>query len=182
VKSVEKIRLETSQSHFSSIFQGNCISKTLKICAFSYHIWKICRIPFKLIQMAYSKENLKRYLLHTCIFPLFYRVARYVDPHIALGCIQNKMSRVATATFWHTFHHDRKIVQAGEGGGARPSPFTISTITNKVVVYALAERVDTLPPISTLLLYVLCGTSTIPIRDILIRNILVRIKLDVQID
>jgi hypothetical protein len=63
LKSVEKIRLETSQSHFSSIFQGNCISKTLKICALSYHIWKICRMPPKLIQMAYSKENLKRYLL-----------------------------------------------------------------------------------------------------------------------
>jgi hypothetical protein len=30
-------------------------------------------------------------------------------------------------------------------GGARPSPFTISTITYKVVVYAPGERADTLP-------------------------------------
>jgi hypothetical protein len=38
-----------------------------------------------------------------------------------------------------------KLAQVGGGGGARPSPFTISTITYKVVVYAPAERVDTLP-------------------------------------
>ena len=30
-------------------------------------------------------------------------------------------------------------------GGARPPPFTLSTITYKVVVYAPAERADTLP-------------------------------------
>jgi hypothetical protein len=38
-----------------------------------------------------------------------------------------------------------KSAQPGEGGGARPSPFTISTITYKVVVYAPAERADKLP-------------------------------------
>jgi hypothetical protein len=39
-----------------------------------------------------------------------------------------------------------KSAQPGEGGGgARPPPFTLSTITNKVVVYAPAERTDTLP-------------------------------------
>jgi hypothetical protein len=39
-----------------------------------------------------------------------------------------------------------KLAQAGEGGGrtARPSPFTIVTITYKVAVYAAAERADTL--------------------------------------
>jgi hypothetical protein len=46
--------------------------------------------------------------------------------------------------FWHTFHHEVSA-QAGEGGGARPPPFTISTITYEVVVYAPAERVDALP-------------------------------------
>ncbi len=30
-------------------------------------------------------------------------------------------------------------------GGARPSPFTLSTITSKVVVYVPAEWADTLP-------------------------------------
>ncbi len=40
--------------------------------------------------------------------------------------------------------------------GARPPPFTISTITYKVVVYAQDERADTLP----LILYVLCGYAT----------------------
>jgi hypothetical protein len=38
-----------------------------------------------------------------------------------------------------------KSVQPGEGGGARPPPFTLSTITSKVVVYAPAERAGTLP-------------------------------------
>ena len=38
-----------------------------------------------------------------------------------------------------------KLAQPGEGGGARSPTFTISTITCKVVVYAPAERADTLP-------------------------------------
>jgi hypothetical protein len=38
-----------------------------------------------------------------------------------------------------------KSVQLGEGGGGcTPSPFTLSTVTRKVVVYAPAERADTL--------------------------------------
>ncbi len=39
-----------------------------------------------------------------------------------------------------------KSAQAGVGGGCtRPPPFTISTVTYKVVVYAPAESADTLP-------------------------------------
>ncbi len=38
-----------------------------------------------------------------------------------------------------------KSAQPGKGGGARPSHFTISTITYKVAVYALVERTDTVP-------------------------------------
>jgi hypothetical protein len=38
-----------------------------------------------------------------------------------------------------------KLAQPGEGGRCRPSPFTLSTITYKVVLYAPAEREDTLP-------------------------------------
>jgi len=34
--------------------------------------------------------------------------------------------------------------QPGEGGGERDPPFTVSTITSKVVVYSPAERADTL--------------------------------------
>jgi hypothetical protein len=37
-----------------------------------------------------------------------------------------------------------KLAQSGEGGGARPPPFTLFTITYKVAVYAPAERADTL--------------------------------------
>jgi hypothetical protein len=38
-----------------------------------------------------------------------------------------------------------KLAQNGEGGGARPPPFTISVITYKVVMNARAERADLLP-------------------------------------
>ncbi len=51
-----------------------------------------------------------------------------------------------------------KSALAGEGGVcfARPTPFSLFTITNKVAVNAPAERADTLPNfISTLC--VLCG-------------------------
>jgi hypothetical protein len=37
-----------------------------------------------------------------------------------------------------------KLAQAGEGGGARPPPFTKLTITYKVAVYAPAEWADAL--------------------------------------
>jgi hypothetical protein len=56
--------------------------------------------------------------------------------------------RVEMANFCHSCHHDEKIspVLGGGGGrGARPSPFTLVTITYKVVVYTPAERSDTLP-------------------------------------
>jgi hypothetical protein len=39
----------------------------------------------------------------------------------------------------------KKLAQPGEGRGARLPPFTISTITYKVEVYAPAERARTLP-------------------------------------
>ncbi len=38
-----------------------------------------------------------------------------------------------------------KSVQPGEGWGVRPSPFIISTITYKVVVYSPDEKPGTLP-------------------------------------
>ncbi len=38
-----------------------------------------------------------------------------------------------------------KLPQAGEGWGVQAPPFTTSTITYKVEMYAPAERVDTLP-------------------------------------
>jgi hypothetical protein len=45
-----------------------------------------------------------------------------------------------------TFLHDGKSAHSGEcgGRGARPPSFTLSTITSKVVVHALAERAGTL--------------------------------------
>jgi hypothetical protein len=52
-----------------------------------------------------------------------------------------------------------KSAQPGEGGDARPPPFTKSTVTYKVVVYAPAEKAGTHPPISALPLYVLCGEA-----------------------
>jgi hypothetical protein len=55
------------------------------------------------------------------------------------------------ATFWRTFHHGGKSVQPlVRVGGARPPPFTLSTIMSKVVVYAPADKAD------KLLLFLLC--------------------------
>jgi hypothetical protein len=63
--------------------------------------------------------------------------------------------------FCLTFDHDgEKSALAGEGGGgggARPPPFTLFTITYKVAEYARLRAVNS-PPISSLPLYVLCGT------------------------
>ncbi len=47
--------------------------------------------------------------------------------------------------------------QPGEGGGARPPPFTLSTITSKVVLNAPAERADKLLPTFSPLAFLLCG-------------------------
>ncbi len=59
------------------------------------------------------------------------------------------LRRLAMAPFWRKFHHDGKISPGWWGWGvptAHPPPFTLSTITHKVVVvYAPAERADTLP-------------------------------------
>jgi hypothetical protein len=38
-----------------------------------------------------------------------------------------------------------KSAQASEGGGSKPTPFTISTITFTVEVYVPAEMTDALP-------------------------------------
>jgi hypothetical protein len=38
-----------------------------------------------------------------------------------------------------------KSAQLGAGGGARTPPFTLTTITSTIVVYAPAERADTIP-------------------------------------
>ncbi len=69
--------------------------------------------------------------------------------------------RVAMATFWRTFNPNGKISPAWCSWGLpRPSPFTLSIqSTSKVVVYAPVERADTLPPVSPLPLYVLCGST-----------------------
>ncbi len=57
-----------------------------------------------------------------------------------------------------------KSARPGEdGGGSRPPPFTLSTVTNKVVAYAPAERADTAPSISPLHLHVLFGLDPVMI-------------------
>jgi hypothetical protein len=53
------------------------------------------------------------------------------------------------------------LAQAGVGGGTRPPPFTIFTITYKVAVYASAENADTLH-LFHLYPYVHCGFKSIP--------------------
>jgi hypothetical protein len=55
--------------------------------------------------------------------------------------------RVAIPDFWRAFHYDgwKNPPWLVRVGGSRPRPFTPVTITNKVAVYAPAERADTLP-------------------------------------
>jgi hypothetical protein len=50
------------------------------------------------------------------------------------------------------------------GGGCTPSPFTISAITSKVVVYAPAERADTLI-LFLLYPFLLCGSNKVLQKD-----------------
>jgi hypothetical protein len=72
---------------------------------------------------------------------------RFLTFFTRLITTEHRVHRVATSTFWCTFHHDGKICPGwwGWGVGVRPPAFAISTITYKVVVYAPAERADTLP-------------------------------------
>ncbi len=57
----------------------------------------------------------------------------------------------------------KKSAQPSEGGGARPPPFILTTITYRVVVYAPAERTDTLPYFySTRPIYVYSVAATNP--------------------
>jgi hypothetical protein len=55
-------------------------------------------------------------------------------------------------------------MQAGEGGEFTHIPFHYIYQTYKVVVYAPAERADTLPLVSTLPLYVLCVRESVQSR------------------
>ncbi len=91
------------------------------------------------------------------LLPFFHAKLLYVLIVLrAFVSISQSTHRVAIADFWRTFHHDGKSALAGEGGGARPPPFTLFTITYKVAVYAPAERqIDRYTPIYTL--YVLCA-------------------------
>jgi hypothetical protein len=91
-------------------------------------------------------------------------VVSHTVEHLHCQSCAHRVHRVATATFWRTFHHDGKICPF-EGGGCTTTPFlSISTIMYKFPVCAPAERADTgryTPYISTLLLYmyVLCGCA-----------------------
>jgi hypothetical protein len=60
-----------------------------------------------------------------------------------------------------------KLAQAGEGGGARPPPFTTFIITRKVAVYAPCSWVGRYTkPVSSLPIYVLCGAYSYEIRKV----------------
>jgi hypothetical protein len=68
------------------------------------------------------------------------------------AAVYDQDHRVHTEWQWplsgvHTITMEKSAQSGVDGGGctARPSPVTLSTITYKVVVYAPAERADTLP-------------------------------------
>jgi hypothetical protein len=73
-----------------------------------------------------------------------------------MGFIEHKFLLLVQHTEWqwplvgvHSIMME-KLAQAGEDGGARPTSFTLSTITYKVVVYTPAERAE---PFSLFLFY-----------------------------
>jgi hypothetical protein len=72
------------------------------------------------------------------ITPIFGDILLYCSDHRLQTEWQRPLSGV------HSIMRE-KLTQACEGGDARPPPFTISTITCKVAVYAPAKRTDTLP-------------------------------------
>ncbi len=65
---------------------------------------------------------------------------------LVVRAIPQSAQRVARANFWRLFHNDGKISPAWWEWGWTPTPFhySISSITYKIVVYALGERADTL--------------------------------------
>jgi hypothetical protein len=67
------------------------------------------------------------------------------ERRIGLRVVPTEYTEWQRPLFWRTFHHDGKISPGWwEVGDARPPSFTISTIAYRVVVYAPAERADTL--------------------------------------
>ncbi len=57
-------------------------------------------------------------------------------PEVELRFWPQSTHRTAMGTFWRKFHHDGKISPAWCGWRVHgPPPFTLSTITSKVVVY-----------------------------------------------
>jgi hypothetical protein len=82
--------------------------------------------------------------------------------------LRHRVYRVAMATFRRTFRHEDKIRPSWWWlGGARPPPFTISTITSKGAVYTTDERADTLP----LFLLYPCMYSMFKLKPFLISHI-----------
>ncbi len=70
------------------------------------------------------------------------------------------------ANFWRTFHHDGKISPAGWewGGGRLPTPFhCIYHHEQSILQVFCSWEARYTPLISTLPLYVLCGTDTLPL-------------------
>ena len=93
-------------------------------------------------------------LLVVFFFP-FYAVVCYLNHRV------HTTDRVSTPLSGVHPIMMEKSALAGEGGGCKPTPFTIFTIKYKVAVYAPAERADTVPPsISSLPDNVLCVPSS----------------------
>ncbi len=85
-------------------------------------------------------------------------------PHFPQGvsrCCIHRVHRVATATFWRTFHYDGKISPGWWGGGglhAHPLSLFQPSRTKLWCTLQLREQILRYThPISTLPLYVLCG-------------------------
>ncbi len=85
----------------------------------------------------------------------------------------HRVHRVAMATIWRTFHHDGKIRPAWWVWGVHPRPLSrIYHHVQSCSVRSSWEGRRYTPPISTLLLYELCGESKQPSSGLIIERLI----------
>ncbi len=93
-----------------------------------------CEYNTLFLSLSHTDTSIRRYILSTTLL-YFFNISQ--------------QTAVWTDKFWvensYTFIISYIEAQVGESGGYTPTPFTIFTITYKVVMYAPAERADAPP-------------------------------------
>ncbi len=106
------------------------------------------KLPTAANKMAYKNTQIEKRFPSVCSFSAGLDQRVHTEWQRPRSCV-------------HSIMIYRKLAQAGEGGGARPPPSTVFTITYKVALHlhAPAQRTDTLT-LFHLYPYVLCGLQS----------------------